>query len=46
VLLMVCALYASTRTKMATRGHPGIRCHHGRPLSRRLVRHAALCGFI
>jgi hypothetical protein len=30
VLLMVRALYASTRTKMATRGHPGIRCHHGR----------------
>jgi hypothetical protein len=30
MLLMVRALYASTRTKMATRGHPGIRCHHGR----------------
>jgi hypothetical protein len=30
VILMVRALYASTRTKVATRGHPGIRCHHGR----------------
>ena len=46
VLLMVRALYASTRTKMATRGHSGIRCHHGRRSSGAWSRHAALRGFI